>query len=119
MVSLLDVLSLPSCGWSSKENIIKKEVLRGFGRITSGTGVLINQDAFNTIISTFIEKFRRRRMGRDKFIHHEKTWLENQQLLVRFTCVYLSLSKKFYFSLCLLFLLFLLLLLLIFLFLPA
>jgi len=81
MVSLLDVLSLPSCGWSSKENIIKKEVLRGFGRITSGTGVLINQDAFNTIISTFIEKFRRRRMGRDKFIHHEKTWLENQQLL--------------------------------------
>ena len=56
MVSLLDVLSLPSCGWSSREAIIKEEVLRGFNRITSGKGVLVDQETFNTIIQTFIEK---------------------------------------------------------------
>ena len=93
MVSLLDVLSLPSCGWSSREAIIKKEVLQGFNRITSGKGVLVDQETFNTIIQTFIEKFRRRKMGREKFTKKEETWLKNQQLLVSFTCLF----NPFYF----------------------
>ena len=87
MVSLLDVLSLPSCGWSSREAIIKKEVLRGFNRITSGKGVLVDQDTFNTIIETFINKFRKRRNSRETFIRKERAWLKNQQLLVSFTCL--------------------------------
>ena len=82
MVSLLDVLSLPSCGWSSVENIITKEVVRGFARITSGTGVLIDQDAFKAIMIRFIAKFRKNRMGKEKFIIYEKAWLADQQIMV-------------------------------------
>ena len=79
MVTLLDVLSLPSCGFTSIHKIMEHELKKGLQQITGNPVPNIhNQDAIRELI---VRKNKRKR-DKWRFISLEKKWLETQRLLV-------------------------------------
>ena len=79
MVTLLDVLSLPSCGFTSIHKIMEHELKKGLQQITGNPVPNIhNQDAIKELI---VRKNKRKR-DKWRFISLEKKWLETQRLLV-------------------------------------
>ena len=96
MITLLDVLSLPSCGFSSKERYLRPEILRCYAHLSNCEPNMIDQNSFNTIMETLFEKIIRRKMNKEKFLQYEKKWLESQQLQLVRILIFLLFKLQLY-----------------------
>ena len=96
MITLLDVLSLPSCGFSSKERYLRPEILRCYAHLSNCEPNMIDQNSFNTIMETLFEKIIRRKMNKEKFLKYEKKWLESQQLQLVRILIFLLFKLQLY-----------------------
>ena len=81
VLSLLDVLSLPSCGYTSVKKNMRYEILKGIKTITGVTIKWEEKSRIDAALGELVAKIRKRRHGKDKFLKYEKLWLESQQLL--------------------------------------
>ena len=82
MVTLHDVLKLPSCGFSSVPKIMRAEILRGLTRITDNS-TTIDKDRLEKIVFNLSGKIRQAKISKEDFVRRKQVWLEAQILLVR------------------------------------
>ena len=79
MVTLLDILSLPSCGFTSIPKVMEYEVNKALVLLTGGANIVIKKGMLDELIA----RKKRRKEGKLKFIHLESNWLSSQVLQVR------------------------------------
>ena len=77
MVNLLDILSLPSCGFSSVRKNIDPEVKKAYQRLTGRALKTLNEP----IMEELSEKIRKSHRGKDKFLKLESDWLARQHVV--------------------------------------
>ena len=77
MVTLLDILSLPSCGFSSVRKNIDAEVKKAYLMLTGRSLDTLNE----AIMDELIMKIKKSKRGKDRFVKLEANWLARQRLV--------------------------------------
>ena len=79
MVTLLDILSLPSCGFTSIPKIMQYELNKALVLLTGEGNIVIQKDMLDELLA----RKKRRKEGKLKFIRLESNWLSSQVLQVK------------------------------------
>lgn len=94
MVTLLDVLQLPSCGFSSVPKIMRGEIVRGLARITDNTSTM-DKDRLERILRDLSRFIKHAKICKEDFVRRKKVWLEAQILLVKHNLYFFMEIYKF------------------------
>lgn len=83
MVTLYDVLSLPSCGFSSVRKYMEAEVKKALERLTDRPIILASNGNICLAINELIDRKKKKKQSKEVFLKSQAAWLASVQLLVR------------------------------------
>ena len=88
MVTLFDVLSLSSCGFSSVRRFMDAEVKKALETLTGRPIVLANNGNIGIAIDELIQRKNKKKQSKELFLKAQANWLASVQLLVMIQHLY-------------------------------
>ena len=88
MVTLFDVLSLSSCGFSSVRRFMDAEVKKALETLTGRPIVLANNGNIGIAIDELIQRKNKKKQSKEVFLKAQANWLASVQLLVMIQHLY-------------------------------